>query len=123
MHNRHQRLQVIGWPSSASPGAHSCTPALQRFAAGPLLQQGTHAPGCPSCRPGQLPLLLLSEMLKGTDSFWHAYVQHLPRHHNLLVRWSTSELAALQDATLVSEVMKKPYIEAVPGRLSAEGCV
>ena len=70
--------------------------------------RGQHAPGCRSCRPGQLPFLLLSEMLKGTDSFWHAYVQHLPSHHNLLVRWSTSELSALQDATLVSEVKERP---------------
>ena len=92
------------WPPQLlTPAPLHCRALLQG-----LCCSREQSAGCPSCRPGQLPFLLMSEMLKGTGSFWHAYIQHLPSHHNLLVRWSTCELAALQDAALVSEVMERP---------------
>lgn len=55
----------------------------------------------------RLIALLLYELKKGAASFWHPFLESLPRDVDTLMKWSPAELEELQDGLLATDVKEK----------------
>lgn len=76
-----------------------------------------HASAVPSFRRSvKLGLMVLKEARKGTESFWHLWLEALPRQVQTLIHWSDAELQELQmDSTSLE---KKYHSHVRPVRLA-----
>ena len=64
-----------------------------------------------------LTLFLMSERVKGVNSFWEPYVSILPREILLVQDWGEAQKEELQDVMLVGEAMRlRRQLDYVGGR-------